>query len=169
VQLRQECKTIRHISIVLMIVLLIVFLAAPASAIAAGSNSGTGATSSVAAGGSGEKSISTAAVGAVKKVKVVKLAPCATKCTAYVKYTDYTNTITKTKAAYSFKMNGVTYKLYIVSAQTTTAGHSRRTCTPMTRCSVNKLCEQGGNIPYAQVTGSWKKVGPWEITGYYVA
>jgi hypothetical protein len=141
-------------------VLLIVFLAAPASAIAEGSDSGTGVTNSVAASGSSSKSISPSAV------KVVKLAPCATKCDAYVRYTDYTTNIITTAVAYSFKMNGITIKLIIQYTQKTEGGHSRRTCTTMTRCSVNKLCEKSGT--YTQDSGSWKKIYPKVITGYWL-
>lgn len=167
VQLRQTGMTIRQICIVLAMVFLIFFLAAPTSAIAAESNPGTGATSSVAASGSSDNSISTPAVSTAKAPRVVRLRPCNPTCTKYEKYTDYIGTNTKTKLVYSFWMLGVKYRLYLEYTQPVTAGHYQRTCTPMTRCSVNGLCEQGGET-YTQDRGSWTKVGKWEITNYYV-
>jgi hypothetical protein len=181
VKLRQEGKTIWQIFIVLMMMLLIVFLAAPASALAPGSNSGAisstpGAsaiptTSALAPGSnSAAKSSSSGAIvyPIVFPVALNAATPgpqCATTCTQNARSTGYTNQYETNIPIYITVINGVTHTLYKHVRVTVTGGSNSRTCTPMTRCSVNKLCEQSGD-PYTEITGKWE-VSKEEIIYYW--
>lgn len=166
---RKESKTIPQIIIDLLMVLLIVFLVAPPSAIAAGTTSGDGAESFVPSQGPGAKIISPASSSKLDDLikDAIIRTPCATECTEYVKRTDHTYTNTKNEVAYSFIMLGTTFNLYMQYNQTHTTGHYIRTCTPMTRCSVNLLCEKSGE-PYQQEGEAWEEFGEWVITGYWL-
>lgn len=90
-----------------------------------------------------------------------------TKCGKGVKFTDNTYENTKIKAAYSFKMGGVTKKLYLEYTQTVNQGHYIKYCAQRTYCTVNKKCEYG--VAYPVIYGSWKTTGKYEITNYWIA
>jgi hypothetical protein len=165
VKLRQEGKTIRQISIVLMMVLLIVFLVAAASAVSLESYSGprsgypgalAAPTSAVAPGSNSGASSSSKADGIVPPV--FPGVPCKTKCTQNARSIDYSYQDTRNDPVVSFVWANVTHTLYLESTRKIEGGRNSRTCTPATWCSVNELCEQGSQ--YTETTGYWWKVGP---------